>query len=45
MVIDEFIAAYGDIELDKVSQLMERGQINLDEYKSGSGSNAVGTVG
>jgi hypothetical protein len=45
MVIEEFIAAYGDMELIKVNTMLDRGTLSLDEFKEGAGESAVGTIG
>ena len=34
MSIEEFIATYGDFEVQKVQQMIERGTFNLEEYSN-----------
>ena len=45
MIIEEFIAAYADIELTKVSQLLEKGKISMDDYRETMGKDVYGSVG
>jgi cytochrome b subunit of formate dehydrogenase len=45
MVIEEFIAAYGEMELIKVNTMLEKGTLSMDEFKEGAGEGAFGTVG
>ena len=37
MVVEEFIAAYGEMELAKVNSMLEKGSLSLEEFKTGSG--------
>ena len=34
MSIEEFIATYGDFEIQKVQQMMEKGTFNMNEYEN-----------
>lgn len=45
MIIEEFMEAYSDIELQKVSLLIERGRITMDDYRLTSGKDIYGTIG
>lgn len=40
MSIEEFIATYGDFEVQKIQQMIEKGTFNLDEY-SNTGFSAI----